>query len=1066
MANEGNDQINVKINAQSDGAEQGSKKAADSIKSAADTIKEAMDAVAASSTASSKKIQESFEQQTAAMQEAAKQARWLAVARSVNAREAAAAEAKAAQEAEKQSRWLAVARAANARMAAQAEIEAARAASEAIRQEYEKQAQYAMVAGQSRAAATRAGAARDIQHELSDAGAAVQAGINRGLEMRRRAAREAAEAEKAASREATAAIKADYTQQANAAITAGQSRAAAARAAAAKAAAGAGEGAANTMNKATKETHSLLDAFRDLEGKGTGVRREMLVLLHEISQGQWTRFGGSLIVMGERLDAFKLLLSPTGLGITAVVATLGAFVFAAGKGAYAANELTRALVVQGNAAGMTLARWKEMTNAIQENTGYSKGSSRDALTEVIGAGTFGPKAIQPVAELVTRITNLTGETADKVVQDFQRMGNSTYSWSRASTLALNNLTVADQQHIRALEEMGRNTDAMAYAADRLNQKLQDNAKQLGYIPGLWQAIKNKASEAWDAMMDVGRPETPGEKIARYQQAIAEAQKGMKETPFGIGAGVYQDNIKAFEKQIELAREEQRLQEANAARSKEIAETNRKGKDADDFMARLREQVGGAEIVTKKVKELQAKVADLKKAAALDPSVKVPTDAEIAKLEQGIKRMYGKQDNVTPEAAYQPDKIRAEGQLALLRDSLKEQQALIKEAYRNNEVTVDQYYAKLKANLLEENALEMQVKQQQLADAKAAAGHALNASQRIEASSKVIKVENEIALLKQQQTTAVSKLAAEEDRVTTQLAKQVALTKIQASEQVQNVQLQQARDRAQALVQMGVYTQAQLIEVEQDTENKRYEIAKAGLQKRLELEGLTPVQRAQINGQIEQLEAQHAANMEKYAVDMAQVKMKPFVDVWDAAKTSMTSFFESLSDRTTTITEKLSKLVDMLINQFSKIASQMLSESLFGGGSGGYNFSGQSGGILGQFLGQSGLLGMLGDAAGMSIGGVYGTATQAGLDGLISSLSAVPALATGTPFVKQTGLALIHRGEAVVPAAANKGGIFGDGGRNFSVYNNFTVSGETSRFTQQQIAAKAGWAINMAARRNG
>ncbi|MFP3681626.1 hypothetical protein SB725_31575, partial [Pseudomonas sp. SIMBA_041] len=49
-----------------------------------------------------------------------------------------------------------------------------------------------------------------------------------------------------------------------------------------------------------------------------GARKEVLVLAHEAATGAWSNFGGSLLVLGERIDAMKYLLNPVALGIAAI----------------------------------------------------------------------------------------------------------------------------------------------------------------------------------------------------------------------------------------------------------------------------------------------------------------------------------------------------------------------------------------------------------------------------------------------------------------------------------------------------------------------------------------------------------------------------------------------------------------------------------------------------------------------------------------------------------------------------------------------------------------------------
>jgi len=64
------------------------------------------------------------------------------------------------------------------------------------------------------------------------------------------------------------------------------------------------------------------------------------------------------------------------------------------------------------------------------------------------------------------------------------------------------------------------------------------------------------------------------------------------------------------------------------------------------------------------------------------------------------------------------------------------------------------------------------------------------------------------------------------------------------------------------------------------------------------------------------------------------------------------------------------------------------------------------------------------------------------------------------------LAVVHKGEAVVPARYNNAETFGGGGgNNVSVNNKFILSQTPDKRTQAQIAAMAGASIQNAVKRN-
>lgn len=140
----------------------------------------------------------------------------------------------------------------------------------------------------------------------------------------------------------------------------------------------------------------------------------------------------------------------------------------------------------------------------------------------------------------------------------------------------------------------------------------------------------------------------------------------------------------------------------------------------------------------------------------------------------------------------------------------------------------------------------------------------------------------------------------------------------------------------------------------------------------------------------------------------------------------------------------------------------------GGGGGGGMFGSSLGGSLGG--GGGGMLGSAIKGAGSFFGGGYGfggTGFGAGMmatdmmpdlgmtfgDAFAGGM--IP-MSTGTNYVPYDGMpAVLHKGEAVVPAAYNPAGGGMGAEKAVNVTNHFTISGPTDRRTQMQIAAAAG-----------
>ncbi|MBR8152620.1 hypothetical protein KDW92_31000, partial [Burkholderia vietnamiensis] len=87
-----------------------------------------------------------------------------------------------------------------------------------------------------------------------------------------------------------------------------------------------------------------------------GARRELLVLAHEASQGNWKNFGGSLMVLGERTDAMSMLMTKSVLSVGAFIAVIAS----AAATVYHAREV--------------LADYGEQIETLHQKTGVSTDS--------------------------------------------------------------------------------------------------------------------------------------------------------------------------------------------------------------------------------------------------------------------------------------------------------------------------------------------------------------------------------------------------------------------------------------------------------------------------------------------------------------------------------------------------------------------------------------------------------------------------------------------------------------------------------------------------------------------
>jgi lambda family phage tail tape measure protein len=209
------------------------------------------------------------------------------------------------------------------------------------------------------------------------------------------------------------------------------------------------------------------------------------------------------------------MLTPVNLAIAAI----GGLGYAFYAGSQQSAELNKAILLNGGAAGYTAGQIEGMARALSSMQGIAAGTSRDLVTGLAASGQFVGKSLDLAAETTAKLQKLTGQTSDEIVKDFAAMSKGVAAWAAEHNRQFNFLSLAQFQHIKQLEEMGHGEEAMRVTMQALDDALDGRKRNLGTLEKSWIAVKNAASGAWDAMLNVGRDESPQDKIAALKRQL-------------------------------------------------------------------------------------------------------------------------------------------------------------------------------------------------------------------------------------------------------------------------------------------------------------------------------------------------------------------------------------------------------------------------------------------------------------------------------------------------------------------------------------------------------------------
>ena len=155
----------------------------------------------------------------------------------------------------------------------------------------------------------------------------------------------------------------------------------------------AGEAAAEAQAKVTRLSTALrsargpMDELSHASEHQAGIVREKLVLAHETLMGNYTRFGGSMMVLAERTGSFgsaiRAMITPTTVAIGAIIgigAAVGSAIAATERWNQTFGAIKTAMDATGQGLEYNRGTIASYVNQIRELPGVTtKGSSRRLL---------------------------------------------------------------------------------------------------------------------------------------------------------------------------------------------------------------------------------------------------------------------------------------------------------------------------------------------------------------------------------------------------------------------------------------------------------------------------------------------------------------------------------------------------------------------------------------------------------------------------------------------------------------------------------------------------------------
>ncbi len=269
----------------------------------------------------------------------------------------------------------------------------------------------------------------------------------------------------------------------------------------------AGEAAADAQGKVSRLSSELrrargpMDELSHASEHQAGIVREKLVLAHETLMGNYTRFGGSMMVLAERTGSFgsaiRAMITPTTVAVGAVIAIGAAFAEAL-ISTERWNESFGAIKTAMDATGQGLEYNRgaiaSYVNQIRELPGVSTKAAAEIIASFarqrdIGVGSYGQLGIAAAG-----FARATGEEVPHAAAKLVTALDSGYDALAKLDRQFPFLSVAQAKAIHDFDASGERAKAYAVAIEALQAKFGPLVRD-GLTP--LQTSVNEVKVAWD-----------------------------------------------------------------------------------------------------------------------------------------------------------------------------------------------------------------------------------------------------------------------------------------------------------------------------------------------------------------------------------------------------------------------------------------------------------------------------------------------------------------------------------------------------------------------------------------
>ncbi|MBW9684384.1 phage tail tape measure protein, partial [Escherichia coli] len=262
--------------------------------------------------------------------------------------------------------------------------------------------------------------------------------------------------------------------------------------------------------------------FTDIVTQLAGGQNPWLILLQQGGQVK-DSFGGMIPMFRGLAGAISLPMA----GVTSLAVATGALAYAWYQGDSTLSAFNKTLVLSGNQSGLTAERMLTLSRAGQA-AGLTFNQAGESLAALVSAGVRGGEQFDAINQSVARFASASGVEVDKVAEAFGKLTTDPTSGLTAMARQFRNVTAEQIAYVAQLQRSGDEAGALQAANDAATKGFDDQTRRLKENMGTLETWADKTGKAfksmWDAILDIGRPESSADMLASAQKAFDEADK--------------------------------------------------------------------------------------------------------------------------------------------------------------------------------------------------------------------------------------------------------------------------------------------------------------------------------------------------------------------------------------------------------------------------------------------------------------------------------------------------------------------------------------------------------------